>query len=436
MSPSHRGRGAGPAAVVKLKSRETLPRRLRETRCHGVQKAGFARAKARSATPPGPCGEWTYAKCESARAAALGPGGRRDGFVAVLRRVAGNVLNCTISAYAYVVIRERDDWALSFHAGEIQSSDEVTPTPRLDTSSGLILHRGVYNRIVREFNHGRPLALDVDTSVDAPPGSGLGSSSALVVALVKAFAELLRLPLGDYDIARLALEIERHELALAGGKQDQYAAAFGGCNFIEFLPNERVIVNPLRVHEPHLLEIECSMLVCHTGRSRISSDIIEMQTSNMRSNAADAMAALQQIKQDAIEMKLAVLRGDVAGMAEILNRSWAAKKRTANGVSSSNIDGIYELALKNGAIAFARSPAQAGAAISCCWRRPNACTAARPQAQRAWPYPASLPIYPTRRRILDGDKMKTDIQDYIAASVAAARLRFDGLAEEAIHPQQ
>ena len=272
----------------------------------------------------------------------------------------GNVLNCTVTAYAYAVIEERDDWWLTFNANDIESRDETTPAPALDTSVGLALHRGVYNRIVREFNKGRPLAIDVYSSVDAPPGSGLGSSSALVVALVKAYAEFLRLPLGDYDIAHLAVEIERVDLGMAGGKQDQYAAAFGGFNFIEFLPNERVIVNPLRIRESHFLEIDSSLMVCHTGRSRISSSIIEMQTDGMKRNDAEAMEALQQIKQDAIDMKLAVLRGDIHAIGDILTHSWAAKKRTATGVSNSNIDEIYDLALSNGAIAGKISGAGGG----------------------------------------------------------------------------
>ena len=272
----------------------------------------------------------------------------------------GNVVNCTITAYAYAVIQEREDWVLTFHANDIESVDEMTPSARLDPSVGLALHRGVYNRIVHDFNKGRPLSIDVFTSVDAPPGSGLGSSSALVVALVKAFAELLRLPLGDYDIARLAFDIERVDLGMAGGKQDQYAAAFGGVNFIEFLSNDRVIVNPLRIHESHLLEMESSIMICHTGRSRLSSSIIEMQTESMKRSDAEALSALQQIKQDSIEMKLAMLRGDILAMGEILTRSWHAKKRLAAGTTNSNIDEIYDLALKNGAIAGKISGAGGG----------------------------------------------------------------------------
>jgi D-glycero-alpha-D-manno-heptose-7-phosphate kinase len=272
----------------------------------------------------------------------------------------GNVLNCTISLYAHAVVEERHDWCVGFCADDIEATDETMPAPELPVDTGLALHRGVYNRIVRDFCGGRPLAIRVHTAVDAPPGSGLGSSSALVVALVKAYAEYLSLPLSDYDIAQFAYEVERIDLGMAGGKQDQYAAAFGGCNFVEFLPGDRVVVNPLRVREAYRLELESSLLVCHTGRSRVSSEIIEQQTAGMRGHAEDALAAMHQIKQDAVEMKLCLLKGDIRGLAEVLGRSWEAKKRTAGGVSNERIDRIYEIAREAGAWAGKISGAGGG----------------------------------------------------------------------------
>jgi len=271
----------------------------------------------------------------------------------------GNVLNVTISVFAHCSIEERTDGLVGFHALDIEEAEEL-PVDAGYPLASLLLHRGVYNRIVRQFNGGQPLPINVFTSVEAPPGSGLGSSSALVVAMVKAYAEYLSLPLGDYDVARLAFEIERVDLAMAGGRQDQYAAAFGGCNFIEFLPGDRVIVNPLRVHEAHWLEMEASLLVCHTGRSRVSSEIIENQTSAMRRNDGSSVTAMEQIKSDAIEMKLKLLRGDVRGVADVLGRSWDAKKRTARSVSNDRIDGIYQMAIDHGAWAGKISGAGGG----------------------------------------------------------------------------
>ncbi len=271
----------------------------------------------------------------------------------------GNVLNVTISVYARAMIEGRADGRLRFEAMDMDAAEEHAEAPP-PGGEGLSLHRAVHARILRDFHGGRPLPVTVRSAVDAPPGSGLGSSSALVVALVQAYAEFLALPLGSYDVARLAYEVERLELGMAGGRQDQYAAAFGGFNFMEFLPGDRVIVNPLRVHEAHALELESSLLVCHTGRSRVSSAIIEQQTAGLRAHAGDAMAAMAQIKQDAQDMKLALLKGDVRGIAAVLGRSWAAKKRTAGGVSNAVIDGVYERALGLGAWAGKISGAGGG----------------------------------------------------------------------------
>ncbi len=224
----------------------------------------------------------------------------------------------------------------------------------------LAIHAGVYRRMLGQFAGGAMPPLQVTTYVDAPAGSGLGSSSALVVALVEAFRTWLALPLGLYDVAHLAFEIERIDLALAGGKQDQYAAAFGGANFIEFLANDRVIVNPLRVPRGFVNELETSLVTCFSGVSRQSGQIIEEQQRRMEAHGADAMAGLHQLKADAVEMKQALLRGEIRHMAEILDRSWTAKKRTARLVSSPHIEALHETALAHGALAGKVSGAGGG----------------------------------------------------------------------------
>jgi D-glycero-alpha-D-manno-heptose-7-phosphate kinase len=221
--------------------------------------------------------------------------------------------------------------------------------------SRLALHAGVVRRMVRQFGDGRLMPMRVTSYVDAPPGSGLGSSSALVVALVEAFTARLGAPLGPYDVAHVAYEIERIELHLAGGKQDQYAATFGGTNFIEFHAGDRVIVNPLRVAPAVLNELETSLVICFTGVSRRSEAIIVEQQRGMTSDPGHTanpgvMQSLHQLKQDAIEMKEALLRGEITRMAAVLNRSWEAKKRTASGISTGRIEEMYQCAFGHGAI--------------------------------------------------------------------------------------
>ena len=261
----------------------------------------------------------------------------------------GAVLNTTIDRYAYAFIEPAPDGQVHFVAPDLEREECFPAEADAIGAASLKLHAGVMGRMIAEFGGGAMRPLRVTSYVDAPAGSGLGSSSALVVALVEAFTTFLHAPLGPYDVARLAYEIERVDLGLAGGKQDQYAATFGGINFIEFLSGDRVIVNPLRIRTPTLSELETSIVICFTGVSRRSEAIITEQQRRMTTPTGNTLDSLHQLKNDAIEMKDALLRGQVSRMADILNRSWLAKKRTASGVSTDHIEQLHELALANGA---------------------------------------------------------------------------------------
>ena len=261
----------------------------------------------------------------------------------------GLVLNTTIDKYAYTVI---EPWeahqGLQFTAADKQESCSSEASPELPLDGKLDLHKGVYNRIVSEFNGGHPLPMRMTTHIDAPPGSGLGSSSTLVVSMVKAFVEWLNLPLGEYDIARLAFQIERQDVGLSGGRQDQYAATFGGFNFMEFHPQERVIVNPLRIKNWIISELEASLLLYFGGVSRDSARIIDEQTSNVKANDSTAIEAMHALKQEALAMKECLLKGDFDRLVESMEAGWQAKKRMARSISNPQIDACYDLAKKAG----------------------------------------------------------------------------------------
>lgn len=276
----------------------------------------------------------------------------------------GAVLNVTIDLYAYTVIEPSDDGRVCFIASDIEAEFEASADASIALEQPLLLHRAVYCRIVNQFNGGRPLPCRITTFCDAPPGSGLGTSSTMVVSLVKAFVEWLNLPLGEYEIAHLAFEIERVDAGLGGGRQDQYAATFGGVNFMEFLASDRVIVNPLRVKNWIISEMETSLVLFNTGVSRSSATIIEEQTSNLTSHSGTTLQAMHAIKADAFQMKESLLRGDFDRLARCMRESWESKKRLAGSVSNARIDQIVESAMSAGARAGKVSGAGGGGFIT------------------------------------------------------------------------
>jgi D-glycero-alpha-D-manno-heptose-7-phosphate kinase len=260
----------------------------------------------------------------------------------------GAILNATISMYAYANIEPRTDGKIVLNS--IDKSEEIVLNSELHLpiDGKLDLLKGIYNRIVKDFTH-KQLSFTLSTYVDAPPGSGLGTSSTLVVTILGAFSEWLRLPLGEYDLAHLAYEIERNDLKMAGGKQDQYAATFGGVNFMEFFNDDKVIVNPLRIRSKYLNEMAHNIVLYYTETSRLSSKIIEAQSRNVIAKNQKSIEAMHQLKKQAILMKEAILKGELEKIGEILDFGWENKKQMAEGITNPMIDEIYSAAKAHGA---------------------------------------------------------------------------------------
>ncbi len=260
----------------------------------------------------------------------------------------GAILNATISMYAYATIEPRNDGKIILASLDKDIELEMDSTEVLAIDGNLDLLKGIYNRVVKDFEK-RPLSFRLSTYVDAPPGSGLGTSSTLVVTILGAFAEWLKLPLGEYDLAHLAHEIERIDLGMAGGKQDQYAATFGGVNFMEFYKDDKVIVNPLRIRSKYLNELSHNMILYFTGTSRLSSKIIEAQRRNVVTENMKSIEAMHQLKKQAVMMKEAILKGELEKIGNILDFGWKHKKQMAADISNPMIDDIYNAASKAGA---------------------------------------------------------------------------------------
>lgn len=269
----------------------------------------------------------------------------------------GYVLNATIDRYAYAVIKTLDEPCIRFSATDQQTEKVKKITEPLEMNGKLDLHKAVYNRLICTYNGGEPIPMELSTFCDAPAGSGLGSSSTLVVVMIRAFAELLNLPLDDYTLARLAFEIERVDCGLQGGRQDQYSATFGGFNFMEFYADERAIINPLRIKNWIICELEASLVLFYTGVSRESAKIIADQSDNVKAGSVDAMHG---IKHEALVMKECLLKGDFNGIVSSMLQGWENKKRSAKTVSNSHIEEIYCAAINAGALAGKVSGAGGG----------------------------------------------------------------------------
>ena len=255
----------------------------------------------------------------------------------------GCVLSATINHYATASLRPRRDSRLTLESLDYDVVAKYDHPRRLKFDGQLDLLKAA----VRALRVRR--GADLWTQSDAPPGSGLGASSTMMVALIGVLREWLRLELEPYDVAERAFRIERQDLELAGGRQDQYAAAFGGFNFIEFYADSTV-VTPLKLRRETLGELEYRLLLCYMGQTRQSARIIERQTRSYREGRRETVAALDALKAQTVEMKRALLLGQIDRFGELLHRAWEHKKHLDPGISTPQVDRLYELARREGAI--------------------------------------------------------------------------------------
>jgi D-glycero-alpha-D-manno-heptose-7-phosphate kinase len=266
-----------------------------------------------------------------------------------LAEKGGVVLSTTINHYAYASLRVSSDPSIT-----VKSLDyDTTVKHEHDTGSiipydgNLDLIKAVINRLHLDTQPEN--GIEVYLHSDAPPGSGLGSSSTLVVALISLFRTYHNLPLTAYEIADLAYQIEREDMGIRGGKQDQYAATFGGFNFIEF-HKDATIVNTLRIDPDILNELDYNLLLCYTGTTRLSSGIIDTQIKNYIDKNHEVLEAMDELKQITIDLKNSLLRGKLNDFGDLLNVAWLNKKKMADRISNPSIDELYNAAIKSGAL--------------------------------------------------------------------------------------
>jgi D-glycero-alpha-D-manno-heptose-7-phosphate kinase len=258
----------------------------------------------------------------------------------------GCVLNATISRYVYGTLVPKAEPSIGFRSFDYGTVVYWTHEEHFRFDGQMDLVKGVLKRF--ELDKFRSEGFDLFVHADAPPGSGLGSSSTFTVALIGLFRELLGLPITPAGMAGLAYDIERNDVGIKGGRQDQYAAAFGGFNFMEFR-GEEVIVTPLRLSDLVINELEYNLLLCYAG-SRESQPIINSQMESVRNKSAEPVAAMDRMKEIAIEMKNALLRAELDRFGDMLHEGWVQKQKMAPGITTPRIDELYAEARKLGAL--------------------------------------------------------------------------------------
>ena len=257
----------------------------------------------------------------------------------------GCVLSATINKYAFGSLCPRDNGQIRIESLDFGLTVEYDIQTELVYDGKLDLAKAAIRNLGGQSCEG----FDLFLHTEVPPGSGLGSSSTLMVAVVGLLKEFKRLALTNYEIAKLAYTLERKELGIKGGLQDQYAATFGGFNFIEFF-DSRVIVNPLRISQDTINELEHNLLLCFTGGTRLSGSIIDDQTNRYQDGNEDTLSGLRSQKQLAVEMKNALLQARLDYFGDLLNTAWEFKKKMSPKISTSGIDELYDEARKAGAL--------------------------------------------------------------------------------------
>ena len=254
-------------------------------------------------------------------------------------REDGVVLNTTINKFSHAILQKRKDKKIVIHSYDFDICLRFKNIKEIEYNGELDLIKSVIKLLNPNFG------FELVTYSDVPTGSGLGGSAVVLSAIIGTFNNFRINKLNSHDIAELAFQAERIELGLSGGWQDQYSTVFGGFNFMEFTEEENII-NPLRISEDILNELEDSLVLCYSGMSHNSADIHDSQKENMKKEKEFAEIT----KEIAYKMKSRLLKGRLDDFGELLHKAWTAKKHFSSKISNKYLDDIYSFALKNGAL--------------------------------------------------------------------------------------
>ena len=254
----------------------------------------------------------------------------------------GAIIGSTINKYAYCSIVPRKDDQIIVHSLDFDMTVKYNARENYVYDGRLDLVTAALKAM--KIDQG----CEVYLQCDAPPGSGLGTSSTVMVALLIAMARWKGVELDGYGLADLAYQVEREDLKIDGGYQDQYASTFGGFNFIEFHGRNDVVVNPLRIKKDIIHELQYNLLLCYTGNIHVSANIIRDQVDNYKKQ--DPFRAMCEVKALSYAMKDELLKGNLHNFGRLLDYGWESKKRMSTRITNPQIDLLYEEAKKAGAL--------------------------------------------------------------------------------------
>ncbi len=259
----------------------------------------------------------------------------------------GYVLSSTMDKYCQGTLVKRSDQRITLHSSDLGAFEELSSINQLSYGGKMDLIKAVIK--LMEPSYG----FDLYLYSDVPPGTGLGSSASIAAVVASLLNHLKEDKLDDYQLSELIYRAERDEIKIAGGWQDQYATVFGGFNFMEFNRQE-IIVHPLRLSEEIIEELNSNLFLCYTGKTResgeIQSRLVKRQDKNSADKDEDVILALSRLKEITLKMRSALLKGKIEEFGELLHESWENKKRLDPQISSSYINQLYDLAIKNGAL--------------------------------------------------------------------------------------
>lgn len=272
-------------------------------------------------------------------------GGGGTDLPAYYEQFGGSVLSAAINKYFYTILTARSDDRIQVISSDLRVFEtwrDIANTKLRGTPLEIPL------AVLKEMNC--DIAVDLFLASEIPPGTGLGSSASVCVNILKTLSFYLQRPISKYDLAERSFHIARHLLGKPVGKQDEYAAAFGGLNFISFHPDGSTLVEPIDLNPAVLTELQRNLMLFFTGSAHHSWTILQEQESAARNEAGSALDALHEVKALGIRMSSALQSGNLRAIGALLHEGWQAKRRISTKISTPHIDELYTLARKRGAL--------------------------------------------------------------------------------------